>query len=187
MTTFIYLVCLIAGFLFMVACAIMGHIVGGHDADIGSGGHAEAGADTSDGVGISAFSPVVIASFVTAFGGFGIIFQQFSWAKESYISAPLAIVAAFLVANFVLFILRGLFRHTQSSSESHVGELVGQIATVITPIPENGTGEIAYVHGGTRYNAPAREETGLAVPSGSLVKITRIVGTQFYVKYEKQN
>ncbi|MCX7872661.1 MAG: NfeD family protein [Verrucomicrobiae bacterium] len=186
MTTFIYLVCLVAGFIFMVVCAIMGHVVGGHDADIGSGGHAEAGADASDGVGISAFSPVVIASFVTAFGGFGIIFQQFSWAKEPYVNAPIAIVSALIVANIVLFILRSLFRHTQSSSESRVAELVGQVATVITPIPENGTGEIAYVHGGTRYNAPAREESGLAVPSGSLVKITRIVGTQFYVKYEKQ-
>lgn len=185
MITLIYLFCLVAGFLFMVACAVLGHIVGGHDADIGSGGHAEAGADTSDGVGVSAFSPTVIASFITAFGGFGIIWNQFEWAQKPYISAPLSIVCAFIVASIVLFLLRKLFRETQSSSESKVVELIGKEATVITPIPENGVGEITYVHGGTRYSAPAREETGCPVQSGSLVRISKIVGSQFYVKIQK--
>lgn len=184
MITFIYLVCLIAGFLFTVACAVLGHITGGHDADIGSGGHAEAGADSSAG-GVSAFSPTVMATFVTAFGGFGLIFNQFSWAQKAYVSAPLAIVCAFGTASVVLWLLRKLFSKTQSSSEAKVSDLVGQMATVITAIPENGVGEIAYVQAGTRYNAPAREETGAAVPNGSLVRITRVVGSQFYVKLEK--
>jgi len=43
-------------------------------------------------------------------------------------------------------------------------------------------GEIAYVQGGSRYTAPAREETGAPVPNGAAVKIVRIVGSQFYVK-----
>jgi hypothetical protein len=55
------------------------------------------------------------------------------------------------------------------------------MATVITPIPQSGMGEIAYVQSGTRYTAPARTETGAAVPSGGTVKINRVVGTQFYV------
>jgi hypothetical protein len=37
------------------------------------------------------------------------------------------------------------------------------------------------VQGGTRYTAPAREENGAHVPSGRAVKITRIIGSQFYV------
>lgn len=185
MIMFIYLVCLFAGFIFMVACAIFGHITGGHGGDIGSGGHAEAGADTSDGVGVSAFSPTVIASFITTFGGFGVILNQFEWGKKAYISAPLSVVGAFCVAYIVLSLLRKLFKETQSSSESKVGELVGKEAIVITPIPENGVGEITYVHGGSRYNAPAREETGAPVPNGSLVRISKIVGSQFYVKIQK--
>ena len=63
-----------------------------------------------------------------------------------------------------------------------MGTLVGTKATVITPIPENGVGEIAYVQGGARYTAPARVETGGALGSGRVVKITRIVSTQFYVQ-----
>ena len=59
--------------------------------------------------------------------------------------------------------------------------LVGLSATVITPIPQQGVGEIAYVQGGARYTAPARSESGAAIGSGQTVKIHRIVGTQFYV------
>ena len=62
-----------------------------------------------------------------------------------------------------------------------VATLVGMTATVITPIPANGVGEIAYVQAGSRYSAPARNEREAPVASGQTVKIVRIVGTQFYV------
>ena len=55
-------------------------------------------------------------------------------------------------------------------------------ASVITPIPEDGVGEIAYVQGGTRYTAPARAEEGKPIGNGKTVKICRVVGTQFYVQ-----
>jgi membrane protein implicated in regulation of membrane protease activity len=61
-------------------------------------------------------------------------------------------------------------------------QLLGQEANVISPIPSDGVGEIAYVQGGSRYSAPARTENGVAIPAGRPVKITRIVGTQFYVE-----
>jgi hypothetical protein len=54
-------------------------------------------------------------------------------------------------------------------------------AEVITPIPEGGVGEIAYVQAGSRYSAPAREEQGRPVASGAVVRITRVVGSQFHV------
>ena len=53
-----------------------------------------------------------------------------------------------------------MFKQTESSSESHVATLIGQDAAIVTPIPENGVGEIAYVQGGSRYTAPARTEKG---------------------------
>jgi membrane protein implicated in regulation of membrane protease activity len=75
-----------------------------------------------------------------------------------------------------------MFRQTQSSSESRVASLVGQVASIITPIPSNGVGEIAYVQGGTRYTAPARTEDGTPVTAGKPVRITRVVGTQYFVE-----
>ena len=186
MDFFIYLVCLGVGALFTLLTLIFGHAFGGgHDAHVGGSlGHAEAGADSSDMPGVSIFSPTVITTFITAFGGYGIILREIPATSRPLFSAPLSACGALLTAGFVFWILRQLFRATQSSSESRVAELAGVVGHIITPIPKNGVGEIAYVQGGSRYTAPAREENGAAVPTGAAVKIVRIVGSQFYVKSE---
>jgi membrane protein implicated in regulation of membrane protease activity len=182
MVTTAYLICLGVGLLFTLVTAFMGHAFGGHEGDVfGSQGHAEAGADGSDGPGVSIFSPTVICSFLAAFGGAGLLLQKIPATQNTLINAPLAALCATGLAGGVLYILRTIFRHTQSNSESHVADLVGKEATVITPIPEHGVGEIAYVQGGSRYTAPARTESGQAVSCAKPVKITRIVGTQFYI------
>ncbi len=178
----IYLFCLTVGAAFTLISVIAGHFLGGHGDHVGgSGGHAEAGADNSDMPGVSIFSPTVIAAFITAFGGFGLIFSAFPATKPIVFSASLSVVAAMGVAGAMVVFLRSVFAHTQSSSESHIAQLAGTEASIVSPIPENGVGEIAYVVGGTRYTAPARTENGVAIPNGKLVKITRIVGTQFFV------
>jgi len=179
----IYALCLIIGILFIAISAIFGHFFGtdGH-ADVGTGGHAEAGFDHSGVPGISFFSPLVLASFVTGFGAFGIIFSGFKPTSSTWISAPLSIAGALCFALFVLWLFNTVFSKTQSSSESSVGSLAGLSASVITPVPENGVGEIAYVQGGTRYTAPARSEGGVAIPCGRPVRISRVVGTQFYIE-----
>ncbi len=177
----VYLFCLVVGFVFVLGSAVMGHLGGDHGHVGGSGGHAEAGADSSDAPGVSLFSPIVMAAFVAAFGAFGLIFSQFEATKSPVISSALSIVCAVVVAGSLVGALRKLVRASDSSSESQVATLVGHVATVITPIPAGGVGEIAYVQGGSRYTAPAREESGTAVGNGSEVKITRVVGSQFYV------
>jgi membrane protein implicated in regulation of membrane protease activity len=98
-----------------------------------------------------------------------------------WISLPLSILGGLLVAGAVLWVFGAIFHNTQSSSESRIGSLVGHTATVISPIPAAGVGEIAYVQGGTRYTAPAREQDGAAVGTGQTVKITRIAESQFFV------
>ena len=96
MDFFIYLVCLAVGLIFTMLSAFFGHMFGGgHDVHVGgSGGHAEAGADSSDMPGISIFSPTIITTFVTAFGGFGMIFHQIPVTSNPLISAPLSAVCA---------------------------------------------------------------------------------------------
>ncbi len=185
METLIYAICLAVGLLFTIISAVAGHFFGGDtDAhvDIGTGGHAEAGFDHSGMPGISFFSPTVLASFVTAFGAFGLIFTRIPATNNVWASAPLAALGGGIVAWLVFLLFNAMFSRTQSSSESQVASLVGQTASVITPIPAAGVGEIAYVQGGTRYTAPAREEGGKAVGPGQPVKISRVVGTQFYVR-----
>lgn len=181
----VYLLCFGVGLLFTLVSALLshgfGHDAGGHDTGGGTDGHAEAGFGAHDMPGFAALSPTTIASFVTAFGGFGMVLSKIEATQSPWVSVPLAALGGFAIAAGVLWLFRAVFRRTQSSSESHVATLAGLTATIITPIPENGVGEIAYVQGGSRYTAPARAENGVPVGNGATVKITRIVGTQFYV------
>lgn len=180
----IYAVCFGVGLLFTLISAVAGHLFGGHDAhgDLGTGGHAEAGYDHTGMPGMSAFSPTSIAAFITAFGGFGLILSRLQATKSPWISAPLAMLGGLLIAAGVVSLFTVVFDKTQSSSESRIGSLTGTTATTVSPIPENGVGEIAYVQGGIRYTAPARTETGAPISGGQTVKIKRVVGTQFYVE-----
>src|SRR5947207_11299816 len=146
----IYALCLVIGLLFIAVSAIFGHFLGSdHDAGVGTGGHAEAGFDHSGVPGISFFSPLVMACFITAFGGFGIVFSGFKPTSNIWVSAPLSIAGGFCLAFLVLWLFNAVFSRTQSSSESHVASLAGQAASILSPIPENGVGEIAYLQGGT--------------------------------------
>jgi membrane protein implicated in regulation of membrane protease activity len=182
MEQYVYLGCFLLGLVFTVASFFFGH-VGLHDGhpDVGTGGHAEAGFEHSGMPGMSIFSPTVICSFVTAFGGFGMIFSRIDATKNVWISAPISVLGGLIIGAVVFFIFAAIFNRTQGSSESRVGTLVGHTATVITPIPPSGVGEIAYVQAGTRYTAPAREPNGMPIGNGQTVRITRISESQFFV------
>jgi membrane protein implicated in regulation of membrane protease activity len=183
MEQYVYFGCFLFGLLFTVCSVFFGHHIGGHDGhfDLGTGGHAEAGYEHSGMPGISPFSPTTICSFLTAFGAFGMIFSSIKATRSVWVSTPLSALGGLLIAAGVLWLFSAMFNKTQSSSEGHIGALVGRTATVITPIPAAGVGEIAYVQGGSRYTAPAREEKGVAVANGQSVKITRVAESQFFV------
>jgi membrane-bound ClpP family serine protease len=183
MEFFIYLGCLGFGLLFTILSAVMSHLFGGtdHHVDVGTHGHVDAGFENTGMPGVSIFSPVVICSFVTAFGGFGLVFHQIQSTRSVWISAPLAAACGLGIAAGAFYMFNAIFEKAQASSEVRIGSLVGKTATVITPIPANGVGEIAYVTGGSRCTAPAREVSGAPIANGQTVKITRVSESQFIV------
>jgi len=69
------------------------------------------------------------------------IFSRIEATKSVWISAPLSILGGLLVAGAVFWLFEALFHHTQSSSESRVGALIGQSATIISPIPAMALGK----------------------------------------------
>jgi len=177
----IYICFLVFGLVFTLLCVFLGHLFGGHDA-VGGGGHADAGF-SADGVpGVTFFSPTILATFVTAFGAVGLICSGIDATKNVWISAPIAFAGSVFISLGVLSLVNLVFRRTQSSSEGNVTQLIGQTAAIVSPIPENGVGEISYVQFGSRYSAPARNEKPGALPAGQTVRITRIVGSQYYVE-----
>lgn len=183
--TTIYLICVGVGLLFAVVSAFFAEGGTGHDGHTdGHSGHTDLGAGSHEMPGFSAFSPTTLATFVTSFGAFGLVFTKIEATRSPWFSVPLAAICGLVIAALVIFVFNKVFHATQGSSEGRVAELFGQAATVITPIAAGGVGEIAYVQGGTRYTAAARAQDGREIPSGAPVRIVRMSGTQYFVTPE---
>src|SRR5580692_274626 len=111
MEQYVYVGCFLFGLLFTIVSVFFGHHFGGSDAhmDLGTGGHAEAGYEQSGMPGISPFSPTTICSFLTAFGGFGIIFSSIRVTSNVWVSAPLSVLGGLLIAAGVLWVFTAMF------------------------------------------------------------------------------
>jgi len=156
--------------------------VGGADADLDLGHDAAAAYEAVDQghVHFSPLSPIVVAMFLTSFGGSGMITSG-PLKLDAWKSVPISIVAAFAVAALTFGLFYKLVQITQASSEATVAGLVGMAAEVIVAVPRDGLGKIAYVARGSRYTAPARSATGTTIAVHTPVTIRRIEGSTFYV------
>jgi len=180
----VYVASFFLGLAYAIFATLMGgsHFGGGADAPAVDAGHPEPGGGPDSGmVEFSPLSPVVIAMFVTAFGATGMICLK-AFATAPFVSLVIAVLAGFAVAaiTFILFVF--LFRFTQSSSEPNLLSAVGQEAEVITPIPAQGVGEIAYVAKGARYTAPAQSSQKIEIQTHRVVRIEKIVGNTCHVR-----
>lgn len=200
----LYLIFFFLGLGYATIAVLLGQLVGGHEGDAAGheAGHGAAGHDTIDhGAGhgtadhghaagdvstsepmpvLSPWSPVTIATFITAFGGTGIILHKMG--QPAYISIPAAGVSGFVIAICVFYMFYYVFKITQSTSSVSVRHAVGQPAEVLASIPADGLGEIAYVLGGRRFNASARSSDGKTIPAGKPVVICHVSGGCHYVK-----
>jgi membrane protein implicated in regulation of membrane protease activity len=161
-----------------------GHHVGpaGHDLHHGLGHGADAlHADAEGEVQLSPISPVTITMFGTAFGGAGLVAFH-ALALPALYSLPMALLSGLIIAGVAFYAFSKLFQATEGSSEPRTSELVGLEAEVITAIPAQGLGEIAYVARGSRFTAPARSEDGRPHTAPSTVLIERVVGSVFCVR-----
>jgi membrane protein implicated in regulation of membrane protease activity len=196
--TIIYGICLLVGVIYTVAAFLLGSFAdfGGHDGDMGgpagefshdygvdTGGSGSALGSTAVGgeVLFGPFSPLVIAFFLTCFGGVGIL-VTIAWNLPPLISLPIAAVSGFLLAWLLTLMFNRLLGGMASSSEVRLNTLVGTDAEVTVAIPPIGVGEIAYIAMGSRYVTPARSDEQSPIPRYATVRITRIVGNTFFVR-----
>jgi len=192
----VYWVCLIVGGLFLLILGFGGHLSAGHDVSMDHGveiGHVDhdvglshdGGAGTpahgaaQGGDGVPWFSPFVLASFLTMFGGSGVACH--SGGLPPMVSAPLSTVVGLVAASLAFFALNALYKHAQSSTGFSVGELEGLEGTVETPIPADGVGEVAVTIAGRRQTGPARSADGRAIAKHATVRIDRVMGSTFLV------
>jgi hypothetical protein len=159
--------------------------IGAHGIDFG-GAHvpdanihvgADAGPDASHGeVSVRSLSAVSIASFVTAFGASGIIAIQLLEISPRW-SLLIAAAGGLVVGAIVQLAFSYFLLAPQGSSEVRARDIMGAVGEVITPIPAGNVGEIAYVARGARVTSTARSADGKAIPRGTIVRVTNMVGS----------
>jgi membrane protein implicated in regulation of membrane protease activity len=185
-----YLICLLLGLFYGIFAGLFsifgGHFGGHHgveslghtQAEIAQMGHEPGTVDS--GLHMTPLNPVVVSIFLVAFGGTGLATMQLFDLQLA--SLAVAAPSGFVLAAITFAIFEKIFSVTQGSSEPAQQEIVGKEAEVITPIPENGLGEIAFTRRGSRFTAAARSESGAAISKHAVVTVTRIVGHTHYVK-----
>jgi membrane-bound ClpP family serine protease len=169
----VYFISFILGLGYAIITGLAGHLFGGDVHDV----HMEVGTDLP----ISPLSPTVIATFLTGFGGGGLLansYFQLSLGKGIVV----ALLTGVLLSCGTFGALTLLFRNTQAGSEYSLDDMVGRIVQIITPIPENGTGEVAIIAKGTRIVGPARSEDGKGIARDAPVEVIRVVGSVYYVR-----
>ena len=132
-------------------------------------------------VRLSPLSPITIATFITTFGGTGVIINSLTHLSP-VLGLFISAVSGVALAGVVFLIYVRVLGAVQSSSEVRAGELVGQSAEVSVSIPEGKLGEIMLVARGTRVKSPARSVDGQPVPRGTRVEIVEEAGNVVIVR-----
>ncbi len=132
-------------------------------------------------VGLSPLSPITIATFITTFGGTGLIMNNL-FPFSQVIGLFISTASGILLSGAVFMLYAWAVREVQGSSEVRIGDLVGLTAEVIAPIPENNVGEIVFVVRGARTRSTARSVGGQAIPRGTMVEIIEEVGNAVIVR-----
>ena len=188
----VFALCFWVGLIFALVAGLTSGVFGGDhggvghiDHDLGHvghvGGHGDTGGMDHGVPHFPPFGPVTIGTFITVFGGTGMIFSRLPATDRPYFALPLATACGLggAVAMFLLF--SKVFYSMQGSSEITQQSLIGQTATVSVTIPGDNMGEIVFVTGATRQNVQARSADGETLRTGLEVTITKLVGGTAYV------
>jgi hypothetical protein len=120
--------------------------------------------------GAGLFSGPVIGSFLAAFG-FGAALVMYTAGTGAAIGA-LGGLGSGLVIGGVTVALTRFFINMPTDEPVRVTELVGERATVVTPIPEAGLGEVTLVFRGQMLKLSARADGPMA--AGRPVVVTAV-------------
>jgi membrane protein implicated in regulation of membrane protease activity len=191
MMTF-YFICLLVGIIFAILSFIFS---GGYEASVDAGvdlgadvdvgadfGHDISGHDVGIGeVHFPLFSPIVIACFVTAFGGGGIIGLEL-FPFMAILSLPIALGTGLMVGLLAGLLVMKIYKSASANQVTSVKDIAGSIAEVTEAIPAEGVGSISFAGKGCSISGPARGEEKKDIKRHAMVTITRVVGGLYYVR-----
>jgi hypothetical protein len=126
-------------------------------------------------------SPTIIATFLTVFGGIGyMLIHNTGWSAMPV--AGLSLLTALGVSSVVLFLVVIPLHAAQKGTALSAKGMIGLEARVIISIEALRLGEIVYVQGGTRHNAPAKALEEAIIPQGTQVRIVDEMAGTFVVE-----
>jgi hypothetical protein len=137
-------------------------------------------------VGVPSLSPITIASFITAFGSFGLL-AIYLFNVPDKISLLWASGGGLVVAIIAHFAFGYFLIAPQGSSEVTARDIIGLTAEVITPIPADGAGQVAFVAQGRRVTSSARSAGGVPIPKGTFVSIQSFTGSVAVVRPQQDS
>jgi hypothetical protein len=169
----------------------VGHFHAGHSVDSNHIGNADGqqGHTNGDNSGVThsvlswfaiVLNPLVAVSFLTVFGGMGIMgINFFKW--NSIIIFVFAAASGITVSAILYnFVAKPIYR-SENTSDVAREDLIGTFAEVSTDIIANGFGTIKYTVNSIMYTAPARHIDEKAVKQGEKVFICKIADNTFYI------
>jgi len=179
-----YLICFVVGFAFTTLSFLTGTLhlhmhLPGH-AHFQGVGHAHGGAKGGHGA-LMFLNPMVIAVFLTWFGGTGYLLVHL---RHIWVFAGLLIssAAGAIGAGIVLvFVAKVLMAHDYTMDPADY-EMTGVLGRVSCLIRQGGTGEIIFQQDGARKACAARSEANEEVACGEEVIVTRYENGIAYVR-----
>jgi len=166
MATFLF-ICLGVGVGVVLLSLILGQVGGAFDAEFGG-----------------PFKPVLIALFLTAFGGLGLVFlPMFAYY---WIALVLAGASGIFVAGIMYRFVMIPLQKRENTSAHEKQSLIGVVGRVAETIPAGGFGKITYTHSDKIMSGPAKSQDGSGIERGVEVEILYIEGNT-YIVCEKNN
>jgi hypothetical protein len=142
----------------------LGH--GGHAA----GGHASSLEDGTAPHSVSFINPLTLGTWVTTFGGFGLI--ALALLRSAPLSAILALATSFAATLVVFYLFMHLLIQPEVVRNMTPLDTVGLRGEVTVSVPgDQSMGQVAYVLDATRFATNARSEDGSPIPKGAAVRI----------------
>ncbi|MCL2415549.1 MAG: hypothetical protein FWD01_01945 [Defluviitaleaceae bacterium] len=157
----IYFVCFGVGAGFVLISTVFGDVLS--DADLGA----------------MPFKPILIALFLTVFGGMGLIFQTFLYGWIATGAAALSAIAlSYIVWREVILRLQ----RWQNTNVHEKQSLIGFTAKVSEKILQGGYGKITYVVNEKIVSSSAKSENGEPIDRNTIVEIVYIEKNTYYVR-----
>lgn len=172
MLTLTYVALAVAGCGYVVMALVLGQAFDVEDAGAGDGGFH-----------FPLFSPLSLATFCGAIGALGLV-ATFGLHMSRTASVAVALLGATVFTYVVTYAAWRVLVSSTGTQTVRELDLVGATAEVLTPIPQDGLGEVAALVRGQRHTAPARTADGSPVSRGLIVSVVRVTGSTLIVQAE---